>query len=312
MTKTVSVTENFSKSMNLRQFEASWDMLCNVSGPNVKVYDDPIQLVKDYLMTAFDLANDSAGTRARVIVNELLNRNVMSVVRNPQGEVRTKPAIISFDISSRSHSPFAESTPSPTTMKSRIEHMNTSTIPRVIKKSEASDNGAKTNGNNGHATTIAIWIDTPNLTRACSDYNVEIPLEGILEKICVMGIVVLPVALINSGCPQYLKEVFSSFNFWVVDCPPTKPWEIVHDPIDAEIDRRVREKLASMIDHHVIISGDKNFSPLISYLRMQGKKATRFQMDNHRPILRMGAGEDTEYITCTPKRYKNFSSHNRA
>lgn len=150
------------------------------------------------------------------------------------------------------------------------------------------------------AKKVAIWIDGPNFAMTCQQNGVEMPIAKMLAKIQqALGEIVFAAVFHNRSSSATLK-IFKTFDITNIICTSVKD-EFVrgYDPVDEDIDRTVR-KLVDIADIHVIVSADRDFHPLISWLRLhRGKEGIRLYVERGKNRAVLALPKEPIYIDCS-------------
>ncbi|MEK7115145.1 MAG: NYN domain-containing protein [Patescibacteria group bacterium] len=127
----------------------------------------------------------------------------------------------------------------------------------------------------------AIWIDSPNLSKSCEQMRCEMPIKQILDYFSIKAPISFGAAFYNIGCSVDILRAYTLHNITSVGCLYSKPSRIgqtdqrhASDPVDQEMIRNIRQ-LIDIADIHILVSGDRDFDPIIHFLRQQQKEVYR-------------------------------------
>jgi hypothetical protein len=269
------------KSRTELQLESVWTTLLTLSKlePH-KLAEDPIGIIKEHLITTFDLAVTSASQVAAKVARILEDAGKIQLIYGQKRSIVEIRVLDNNPLLSLSPKSLAATGARPKVHTSDNGiHADLKDMKAQLAKLSQPAQGVQ---NQTALRGVAIWVDTPNLWKSCRAQGIKIPFAKMFSAIREhLGTILFTGAFHNQNCGEGTLRVFKTHDFALFNCVSAKENHINgYDPVDLEMDRVIRA-LMNVADTHVIVSGDADFNPLISFLRMNGKNACRFIVDRN-------------------------------
>ncbi|PJE50367.1 MAG: hypothetical protein COV29_04295 [Candidatus Yanofskybacteria bacterium CG10_big_fil_rev_8_21_14_0_10_36_16] len=293
--------QNHKSTLQL-QIEAIWELLNN----DANARSNPVQASRTCLANQFGLAPQSAYQKSLKIIKLLDEKGKIEICyRRGKGrpidsvEIKYKGVLNSAEL--------INSVTIPNSKEKRITQAVQDEISEI--KRQLSVLTSQTPHNSAPPAlpvqekptvrNVAVWIDTPNISKTCRSCNIEPPYRKIIDTIREnLGDIVIVGAFCNQNAPEGLLKMFKTFDFVIINCVSPKSEFIQgYDPVDQEMDR-VARMLADVASSHVIISGDRDFNPLASFLRTKGKTVGRMYVDQESQVMKLRINGTIITIGC--------------
>lgn len=152
--------------------------------------------------------------------------------------------------------------------------------------------------------SVVIWIDGPNFGRLSGEMNIIMPISELVRIIREnLGNVIFKSVFQSSRCHEDTLKIFRRFDFHIFSCVSTKNFTAGYDPVDQEMNNVIKE-LIDVADSHVVVSGDHDFDPLLSWIRQRGKEAYRIHNNEDKSFFVLFINKDKK-IAIPYKRKMN-------
>lgn len=279
------------------QLESIWTLLLAMNKSEAQnLTANPTAIIREHLMSKFGLAPNSAYQTTLKAIKILADAGKIEPILGPKRSIAEIRLLDTKPILSLSNKNLAVSGARP---KTNANNTGLNNELREMKEQLARLTQPQLPQSQPTAKGVAVWVDTPNFCNCCRNQGIKIPFVEMFETIRKnLGPIVFTGAFHNQNCGTGLLRIFKTFDFALFNCVSAKENYIEgYDPVDLEMDRVIRS-LMNVADAHVIVSGDTDFNPLISFLRMNGKNANRFFVNSNDNGAILALKSKQIYVPC--------------